>query len=75
MVMGGVSWRDGSREVAKPTIIARLKMKDACILCNVIKTFWEKKVTKVEKWRPFVPFKLQMALAWSCKNTSACLCK
>jgi hypothetical protein len=29
--MGGVSWRGGSREVAKPTTIAWLKMKDVCI--------------------------------------------
>jgi hypothetical protein len=40
VVMGGVSWRGGSQEVAKPTAIARLKMEeDACILCNVIEIF------------------------------------
>jgi hypothetical protein len=29
---------------------ALFKMEDACILCNVIKTFWQKKVTKVKKY-------------------------
>jgi hypothetical protein len=60
--MGGVFWRGGSQEVIKPTASAQLKMEDTCILCNVIETFWRRKVTKVEKWGPFVPFKLQMAL-------------
>jgi hypothetical protein len=73
--MGGVSWRGGSQEVIKLTTTTQLKMEDTCILCNVIKTFWHKKMTKVEKWEPFVPFKFQMALAQSCKNTLACLCK
>jgi hypothetical protein len=63
MVMGGVSWRGGSREVVKPTTSAWLKMEDACILCNMIEFFWQKQTIKVEKWKPYVPFKLQMALA------------
>jgi hypothetical protein len=75
MVMGGVFWRGGSREVTKPKATTRLKIEDACILCNVIKTFWQRKVIKVKRRRPFDPFKLQMALAQSCKNTLACLCK
>jgi len=50
-------------------------MEDAYILCNVIETFWWRKVTKVERWGPFAPFKFQMALAQLCKNTLACLCK
>jgi hypothetical protein len=73
--MGGVSWRGGSREVVKFMATTQLKMEDACIFCNVIETFWRRKMTKVERWGPFVPFKLQMALAQSCKNTLACLCK
>jgi hypothetical protein len=32
-------------------------------------------VTKVKRWRPSNPFKLQMALAQSCKNILACLYK
>jgi hypothetical protein len=39
MVMGGVFWMGGSGEVAKPMVITQLKMKDACIFCNVIETF------------------------------------
>jgi hypothetical protein len=50
-------------------------MEDVCILCNVLEMFWWKKVTKREKKGPFGTFKLQMALAQSCKNTSTCLCK
>jgi hypothetical protein len=61
--MGGVSWKDGSWKVVKPMAIIRLKMEDDYILCNVIKKIWQKKVIKVEIWGPFVPFKLQMALA------------
>jgi hypothetical protein len=49
MVMGGVFWRGGSREVAKPTAIAQLKMEDACIFYNAIEIFWQRKVTKVER--------------------------
>jgi hypothetical protein len=75
MVIGGVSWRGGSQEVAKLTIIAQVKMEDVCILCNVIKKIWQRKVTKVEKWGPFGPFMFQMALAQSCINTLASLCK
>jgi len=73
--MGSVSWRGGSREVVKPMVTARFKMEDACILCNVIENFWWKKMTKVERWRPFGPFELQMAFAQPCKNTLICLCK
>jgi len=55
---------------------AQLKMEDtSCIFYNVIEIFWQRKVIKVERWGPFGPFKLQMALAKSCKNTLTCLCK
>jgi hypothetical protein len=37
--MGGVSSKGGSQEVAKPMIIAQLKMEDVCIFCNVIEIF------------------------------------
>jgi hypothetical protein len=49
MVMGGVFWKGGSQEVAKPMAIAQLKMEDTCIFCNVIETFWQRKVIKVER--------------------------
>jgi hypothetical protein len=42
-VMRGASWRVQSREVTKLMATARLKMKDACILCNAIEIFWQKK--------------------------------
>jgi hypothetical protein len=75
MVMGSVSWRGGSWEVAKPTAIAWLKMEHACILCNVIETFWQRKLTKTKRWRHSGLFKIRMALAQSCKNISTCLCR
>jgi len=50
-------------------------MKDACSPYNVIEFFYQKKVTKPKKGRPFGPFKLQMALAQLCKNISTYLCK
>jgi len=50
-------------------------MEDACNLCNVIEIFYLKKITNKKKGRPFSPFKLQMALAQLCKNTSTCLCR
>ncbi len=37
--MGGVPQRGGSREIAKPIVIAQLKMEDIYILCNVIEIF------------------------------------
>jgi hypothetical protein len=37
--MGGVFWRGGSWEVAKPIATTRFKMEDAYILSNVIKIF------------------------------------
>jgi len=37
--MGGAFWRGESREVVICTIIAWLKMEDACILYNVIEFF------------------------------------
>jgi len=61
--MGGVSWRGGSWEIAKLMVIAQFKMENICIFCIVIEMFWRKKVTKVKRWGPFVPLKLQMALA------------
>jgi hypothetical protein len=73
--MGSVFWKGGNQKVAKLPAIARLKMEDVCIFCNVIETFWQRKVTKVKKWRPSNPFKLQMALAQWCKNILACLYK
>jgi len=75
VVMGSMFWKGGSQEITKLTTIAWLKMEDAYILCNVIETFWWRKVTKVESWGPFAPFKFQMALAQLCKNTSTCSCK
>ncbi len=75
MVMGGVSWRGGSCKVAKPMTTTQLKMEDTCILRNVIEIFWQRKMTKVKIWTPSSLFKLQMAMAQSCKNTSTCLCK
>jgi hypothetical protein len=50
-------------------------MEDGCSLYNVIEFFCQRKVTKIEKRRPFGLFKLQMALAQLCKNTSAYLCR
>jgi hypothetical protein len=50
--MGGVFWKGGSQEVVRPMAIAQLKMEDVCILCNVIKNFYEKKVIKIERWEP-----------------------
>jgi hypothetical protein len=49
MVMGGLFSKGGSREVAKPIAIARLRMEDVCILYNVIEIFLQKKMTKVER--------------------------
>jgi len=34
--MGGVPPRGGSWEIARPIVIAQLKMEDVCILCNII---------------------------------------
>jgi hypothetical protein len=73
--MGGVCWRGGSQEVARPSTITWFKMQDACILCNVIEILWWRKVTKTERGRLFSPFKLQMVMAQWCKNAFACLCK
>jgi len=47
--MGGVFWRDGSWEVAKPIAIAQLKMEDACNLYNVIKNVLPKKSNQYKK--------------------------
>ncbi len=74
MVMGGVSRRDGSRELARPIATAQLKMENACILCNISDIFLRRKVTKIERGQPSSPLKLQIALKQFCKNTS-CLCK
>jgi hypothetical protein len=49
-------------------ITTQLKMEDTCIICNVIETFWWKKMTKVEIWGPSSLFKLQMALAQRVKS-------
>jgi hypothetical protein len=62
MVMGGVSWRGGSQEVAKPMAITQFKMEDTYIFCNVIEVFLQKRMTQVERWRPSDLFKLQMIL-------------
>jgi len=58
MVIGGVSWGGENKKIGKFTIITQLKMEDVSIFCNVIETFWQKKMTKVEKWKPSSPFKL-----------------
>ncbi len=61
--------------MARSKATTQFKTEDACIFCNVIKIFWQKKVTKTKKGGPSSPFKLQMALAQSCKNRSTCLCR
>jgi hypothetical protein len=62
-------WKSGS------TIIAWIKMEDACILYNVTEIFWQRKVTNIESEGPFVFLKVQMSLTQLCKNTSAYLYK
>ncbi len=52
-----------------------LKMENTYIFCNVIEFFLWRKITKIEIWGLYSSFKLQMALAQSCKNTSTYLCK
>jgi len=69
----GVSWRGESREVTKLLATAWLKMKDACILPNAIEIFWQKKITKIERWKLSNSFKLQMALTQLYQNILACL--
>jgi hypothetical protein len=49
-------------------------MKDACILYNVIQVFLQSKVTRLERGGLSSLLKLQITLAQSCKNISACLC-
>jgi len=61
--MGGVFWKGKSREMVKPMTIAWLKMEETCILCKVIEIFLWRKMIKIERWEPYGPFKLQMALA------------
>jgi len=56
MVMGGVPWRDGSWEVIRPMITIQFKMENACIFCNVIEIFYEKK-NQDKKMKPYGPFK------------------
>jgi hypothetical protein len=56
--MGGVFWKGESREVAKPMAIIQLKMENTCTLGNGIETFWQKKMTKAERWKHSIPFKL-----------------
>jgi len=53
VVMGGVSWRGGSQEVARPITTAQLKMEDAC---NIIEIFWWKN-NQNKKGRALWPFK------------------
>jgi hypothetical protein len=43
MVMGGVSWRGESWEVARPTTTAQLKMEDAYILAMWLNFFDKEK--------------------------------
>jgi hypothetical protein len=71
----GVCPRSGNQEVARSTIIAQIKMEDACILYNVIEIFWQRKVINIESEGSFVFLRLQMWLAQLCKNTSAYLYK
>ncbi len=52
VVMGGVSWRGGSWEVARPMITAQLKMANVCIFYNVIEFFLWRKITKTKSWSP-----------------------
>ncbi len=43
-------------------------MEDAYNVCNVIEIFPSRKVTKIEIGKPYVHFKLQMALTQLCKT-------
>jgi hypothetical protein len=54
--MGGVFWRDGSWEVAKPTTITQFKMEDVCNLYNVIKNVLPKKSNQYKKKKVFLSF-------------------
>jgi hypothetical protein len=42
MVMGSVSWKGESWDVAMLSTVAQLKIEDVCILCNVIEFFWQR---------------------------------
>jgi hypothetical protein len=75
MAMGGVFWKGGSEEVARPIVIAQFKMEGAYILCTIIEIIWQRKVTKTERGRPSSPSRLQITLAHLCKNTLVFLCK
>jgi hypothetical protein len=41
-------------EITRPTATAQLKMKDTCILSNVIENFWRTKVTLWPFWEMFL---------------------
>jgi hypothetical protein len=43
-------------KITKPTTIAQLKMKDACILCNIIENVLIKKNNQDRKKEPLWPF-------------------
>jgi hypothetical protein len=65
----------GSQEVVRLIATPGFKMKDACILCNIIEICLRRKVIKTKRGRLFDVLKFQLALAQSWKNMSACLCR
>jgi hypothetical protein len=54
--MGGVSWKDESQEIIKPTSTTWFKMEDACNLYNVIEIFCWKKCNQDRRKRAFSSF-------------------
>jgi len=58
MVTGGVSWRGESRELAKLTLTARLKMKDTYILTRIPWTL------KEGIWKAVHIFRLPAVFQW-----------
>jgi hypothetical protein len=56
----GCILKGGNWEVARPTAIARLKMEDACILCNVIEFFLTEKSNQNRKRRALYPFEVPL---------------
>jgi len=50
MMMGVMYQRGESREVVRPIATAWLKMKNACILCNIIEIIWPRKNQQKNKF-------------------------
>jgi hypothetical protein len=53
MMMWGAFWKGGNREITRPVVMTWFKIKDVCILSNVIEIFLWKKITKTKRGRPF----------------------